>query len=81
MSGRVPQSVICERAFEFACRTLRLGESGYWLRVALKIGAAGQKEVEWELSEANQLLAMIIAAIRTAQSSGGRGQRGDLTKP
>src|SRR6266446_5143068 len=55
------QSIICERAFEFASRILKLSER-LWGR-----------EITWELREANELLAMIVSAIRTAQSSPNRG--------
>ena len=50
-------------------------ESRYWLRLALKNEIATGKEIAWELREANELLAMIISAIRTAQSSPNRGAR------
>ena len=48
-------------------------ETTWWLRLLLKNNIASNDEVEWELSEANQLLAMIRAAIRTARSSPDRG--------
>ena len=48
-------------------------ESGYWLRMALAVEVVTKEEISWELSEAGQLKAMIISAIRTAQSSPGRG--------
>jgi four helix bundle protein len=118
-------SIICERAFEFASRILKLcvrlhergpagrhlanqlikcgtsvganaeegqegqtkpdfiaklsisrkeaRESGYWLRLAVKNEIVTAKEVEWELSEVRQLLAMIRSAILTARSSESRG--------
>ena len=118
-------SIICERAFEFACRILKLcerlwqrgpaarliasqlikcgtsiganaeeaqdaqtkadfsaklaisrkeaRETRYWLRLALRTAVVAEHELEWELSEVNQLRAMIIAAIKTAQSSPQRG--------
>jgi four helix bundle protein len=118
-------SIICARAFEFACRILKLAErlwnrgpaarhiatelmgcgtsvganaeeaqegqtkadfiaklsisrkeareTGYWLRVAIRVEAASSKEVEWELREAGELRAMIVAAIRTARKSASRG--------
>ena len=123
-SEDMSQSIICERAFEFASRILKLSErlwsrgpaarliasqlmdagtsigsnaeeaqegqskadyiakmaisrkeareSRYWLRLALKNEIATAKEITWELREANELLAMIISAIRTAQSSPNR---------
>jgi four helix bundle protein len=49
-------------------------ESRFWLRLAIATSITSRQEVEWELSEANQLLAMIIAAIKTAQSSNSRGE-------
>lgn len=118
------QSIICDRAFEFAGRILklcsRLWERGpaarhiasqlmkcgtsigsnaeeaqdgqskpdfiaklsvsrkearetiWWLRLALHLGAAREDEIRWELDEANQLRAMIISAIKTAQSRASR---------
>jgi four helix bundle protein len=44
-------------------------ETRWWLRLAVKAKIVTAAEVEWETSEANQLLFMIRAAIRTAQSS------------
>jgi four helix bundle protein len=119
------ESMICDRAFEFASRILKLSdrlwnrgpsarliasqlmaagtsigsnaeeaqegqskadyiakmaisrkearESRFWLRLARKNDIATAKELAWELREANELLAMIISAIRTAQSSPRRG--------
>ena len=118
-------SIICVRAFEFACRILRLAEklwdrgpaarhvakqlmacgtsiganaeeaqeaqtkpdfiaklsvsrkeareTRYWLRVAVRIEATTSNEVAWELQEASELRAMIIAAIKTARASVSRG--------
>jgi four helix bundle protein len=48
-------------------------EAAWWLRLATNAGIVTAKEVEWESSEALQLLLMIRAAIRTAQSSTRRG--------
>ena len=48
-------------------------ETKYWLRVLVQIAAATSKEVEWELREAGELRAMIVAAIRTARQSSSRG--------
>ena len=47
-------------------------ESRYWLRVAVKLGKVSKEEVDWELNEAGELRAMIVAAIKTAQSSPAR---------
>ena len=47
-------------------------KSRYWLRVALKLGKVTQDEAAWELNEAGELRAMIVAAIKTAQSSPSR---------
>ena len=121
------ESIICERAFEFACRILKLcerlwhrgpaarliatqplkcgpsiganaeeaqegqtkadfcaklaisrkesRETRYWLRVAVRTEVVTANEVDWELSEVNQLRAMIIAAIKTGQSSSRRGNQ------
>ena len=118
------ESIICDRAFEFACRILVLSErlwdrgpaarhvgtqlmrcgtsvgsnaeeaqegqtkpdfiaklsisrkeareTTWWLRVAIRIKAVTADEVQWEMSEAKQLLAMIRSAIRTAHSSSRR---------
>jgi four helix bundle protein len=49
-------------------------ESRYWLRVAIKLGKVTKEEIAWELNEAGELRAMIVAAIKTAQSSSLRGQ-------
>ena len=122
----VSESIICERAFEFAARILKLcerlwdrgpaarliasqllicgasiganaeeaqdgqtkpdfcaklsisrkesRETRYWLRLAVRANVVAAKEVEWELSEVNQLRAMIVAAIKTGQSSSSRGE-------
>ena len=48
-------------------------EACWWLRLAVEANIATPDEVAWELHEANQLLAMIRAAIRTARSSENRG--------
>jgi four helix bundle protein len=48
-------------------------ETTWWLRVALKTGAATADEIQWEISEAQQLLAMVRSAILTARSSSSRG--------
>ena len=48
-------------------------ETTYWLRLIIKNGYATTSELMCEVSEANQLLAMIRAAIRTAKSSPNRG--------
>src|SRR5215470_8150052 len=118
-------SIICERAFEFAIRILRLceklwrrgpfgrhiasqlmgcgtsigsnaeeaqdgqtkpeyiakmavsrkesRETLYWLRLAVRSEVVTSGEVAWEPNEAGELRAMIISAIRTAQSSSSRG--------
>ena len=48
-------------------------ETIWWLRLAIATRKVTAEEVNWELSEANQLLAMIKAAVRTARSSQARG--------
>jgi four helix bundle protein len=48
-------------------------EARYWLRVAVRLGKVKKEEIEWELNEAGELRAMIVAAIKTAQSSPKRG--------
>jgi four helix bundle protein len=45
----------------------------WWLRLALASQVVTEEEVTRELTEANQLLAMIRAAVRTARSSSSRG--------
>jgi len=119
------QSIICERAFEFAVRILRvcgriwkrgpLGrhiaaqlmrcgtsigsnaeeaqdgqttpdfiaklavsrkesrETLYWLRLAIRSDVVTADEVKWEVTEAGELRAMIVAAIKSAQRSSSRG--------
>jgi len=44
-------------------------EAGFWLRLAVTNAIVKTDEVEWELNEARQLLAMIRSAILTARSS------------
>lgn len=48
-------------------------ESRYWLRVAIRLKKVSKEKVAWELNEAGKLRAMIVAAIKTAQSSASRG--------
>jgi four helix bundle protein len=48
-------------------------ETLYWLRLAKSTGMAEQINVDWEVNEASELRAMIVAAIRTAQSNQQRG--------
>jgi four helix bundle protein len=48
-------------------------ETTWWLRLTVKNGIAATKDVEWELSEAQQLLRMIRSAILTARASSKRG--------
>jgi len=48
-------------------------ETLYWLRLALRVGVVTPDEVKWEMEEATQLRAMIVSAIKTAQSSRSRG--------
>lgn len=48
-------------------------ESRYWLRMAIRLKKVTKDEVDWELTEAGELRAMIVAAIKTAQSSSSRG--------
>lgn len=118
-------SIICERAFTFACRLLKLcedlarrgptarhiasqlmrcgtsigsnaeeaqeaqtkpdfiarlsvsrkeaRETVFWLKLAVAANVVTREETEWVADEANQLLAMVRAAIRTARSSSSRG--------
>jgi four helix bundle protein len=48
-------------------------ETRYWLRVALRVGIVTPDEIAWELKEVGELRAMIVTAIKTAQSSTSRG--------
>jgi four helix bundle protein len=48
-------------------------EARYWLRIAVRAEVVTADEIKWELNEAGELRAMIISAIRTAQSSASRG--------
>jgi four helix bundle protein len=48
-------------------------ETIYWLRLALRVEVVTSDEVKWEMEEAAQLRAMIVSAIKTAQSSRSRG--------
>jgi four helix bundle protein len=52
-------------------------ETGWWLRLAVRTRKTTSKEIEWELNEARQLLAMVRAAIKTARSSPNRGDAGE----
>ena len=46
----------------------------YWLRLAVRAKVVTKDESAWELREASELRAMIVAAIITAQSGPSRGQ-------
>jgi len=48
-------------------------ETLHWLRIAIRVEAVTADEIKWELTEAGELRAMIISAIKTAQSSPSRG--------
>lgn len=48
-------------------------ETIYWLKLAIATSITTNDEVAWELDEAQQLKAMITAAIKTGQSSNWRG--------
>lgn len=48
-------------------------ESGFWLRLAIACAVVTRDEIAWELDEARQLKAMLVAAIKTAQSRPWRG--------
>ena len=49
-------------------------ETRYWLRLALRVKVVTRDEIAWELQEAGELRAMIVAAIITAQSRQSRGE-------
>ena len=46
----------------------------YWLRLAIRAKLVTTAEIAWELKEAGELRAMIVAAIITAQSNQSRGR-------
>ena len=48
-------------------------ETLFWLRLAVASKVVTAVEVKWELQEAKELRAMIVSAIKTAQSSPSRG--------
>jgi four helix bundle protein len=48
-------------------------ETIYWLKLAIATSVTSKDEIAWELDEAQQLKAMITAAIKTGQSSNWRG--------
>ena len=48
-------------------------ESIYWLQLAIDTDVITKQEVAWELDEAQQLKAMITAAVKTGQSFNWRG--------
>jgi four helix bundle protein len=48
-------------------------EALYWLRLAKAMQSGGQQDFDWEINEAGELRAMIVAAVRTAQSHTSRG--------
>ena len=48
-------------------------ETIFWLQLAIATSVTTKDEVAWELDEAQQLKAMITAAIKTGQSSNWRG--------
>jgi four helix bundle protein len=43
-------------------------ETVWWIRLALRTQVVTNDEIEWEVAEAGQLRAMIVAAIKTAQA-------------
>ena len=47
-------------------------ETAFWLRLAVRTELVQPREIEWEQREVRELLLMIRAAIRTAQSSSRR---------
>ncbi len=48
-------------------------ETIYWLRLAVASSVCSKEMVAWEFDEAQQLKAMITAALKTGQSSDCRG--------
>jgi four helix bundle protein len=49
-------------------------ETLYWRRLAVRVRVVTAAEIAWELQEAGELRAMIVAAIITAQSNQSRGR-------
>jgi four helix bundle protein len=49
-------------------------ETIWCLRLALRVRVTTKDEISWELDEARQLRAMIISAIKTAQSRSSRAR-------
>lgn len=47
-------------------------ETRYWLRLAIDVKVVTAEEIAWELKEVSELRAMIIQAIKTAQSNPSR---------
>ena len=48
-------------------------ETIYWLRLAKGTGLSRQDDLTWEITEAGEIRAMIVAAVKTAQSNSSRG--------
>ena len=48
-------------------------ETRFWLRLSLKAAVVTRDEIAWELEESGELLAMLISAIKTGQTSAWRG--------
>lgn len=48
-------------------------ETVYWLRLAVRAGLVTERDVGWELDEAQQLKRMITRAVHTALTSTWRG--------
>jgi len=48
-------------------------ETIFWLQLAIATSVVTREDVAWELHEAQQLKAMITAAVKTGQSSNWRG--------
>ncbi len=48
-------------------------ETIFWLQLAIATSVVTREDVAWELDEAQQLKAMITAAVKTGQSSNWRG--------
>jgi len=48
-------------------------ETIYWLRLAKATVLSRKDDLNWEITEAGELRAMIVAAVKTAQSNSARG--------
>lgn len=50
-------------------------EARYWLRIAVEAAVVKRPEIAWEARQSEELIAMLTAAVKTAQSSPSRTRR------